>query len=117
MKIAQGKKVDHKKWVDANTDGYGSAVIRFAERWASLMEDELAKGFKLADFARQISHIADTEGISGFMYGAAVSFLSQTWEHGEDLRRWHNIDTQIGTEGEKANASGGVLNPAKLNIG
>jgi len=32
------------------------------------------------------------------------------------LRKWHNIKTQIGNEGEKANASGGVLNPALLNI-
>ncbi|MDA8315367.1 MAG: hypothetical protein M0010_09365 [Actinomycetota bacterium] len=46
--------------------------------------------------------------------GAAVSVLASCWVHGEELRRWHNLDTQIGTEGEKANASGGVLNPALL---
>lgn len=51
------------------------------------------------------------------MYGCAVSILSQVWIHGEELRRWHNLDSQIGTEGEKANESGGVLNPAVLNIG
>lgn len=65
------------------------------------------------------SHVysSHTEGITGFMYGCAVSALAHFWAHGEALRRWHNLDTQIGTEGEKANESGGVLNPALLNIG
>lgn len=32
------------------------------------------------------------------------------------LRRWHNKDIQLGTEGDAANESGGVLNPALLHI-
>ena len=48
-------------------------------------------------------------------YGA-VSTLSKVWEHGEELRRWSNLDLQIGNEGEKANESGGTLNPALLNV-
>jgi hypothetical protein len=39
------------------------------------------------------------------------------WKHGEALRLWHNLKTQIRDEGEKANESGGVLNPACLSIG
>jgi hypothetical protein len=50
------------------------------------------------------------------MYGCAVSTLSETWKFGEELRRWHNIDTQIHHEGEAANERGGVLNPAVLVI-
>lgn len=50
------------------------------------------------------------------MYGCAVSALAKFWVHGEQLRIWHNLDIQIGNEGEKANESGGVLNPALLNI-
>ena len=34
----------------------------------------------------------------------------------ERLRKWHNIDTQLGTEGEEANTGNGVLNPALLSI-
>ena len=49
------------------------------------------------------------------MYGAAVFVLATCWEHGEELRRWHNVVTQIGTEGEEANKNGGVLNPALLS--
>lgn len=115
----------------ANTDAYGAACINYAERWANLMEVQINKAplvgtndtFDAAvertikAHAKQTSHDADTEGITGFMYGAAVSILSLTWKHGEALRRWHNLDTQLGTEGERANESGGVLNPALLNIG
>ncbi len=54
---------------------------------------------------------------AGFMYGTAVSILSQTWKHGEQLRRWHNKETQIGNEGDIANEKGGTLNPALLTIG
>jgi deoxyribonuclease V len=49
--------------------------------------------------------------------GCAMSILSQVWVHGEQLRRWHNLKTQIRNEGEKANESGGVLNPALLSLG
>lgn len=104
-------------WFQNNTDPYGSAVIRYAQKWANAMEDEMAAGAELEDVAERTSHEADTEGITGFMYGAAVSVLATLWVHGERLRRWHNLDTQLGTEGEKANESGGVFNPALLNIG
>jgi hypothetical protein len=39
------------------------------------------------------------------------------YELDEELRRWHNLRTQIGDEGEKANEDGGVLNPALLRVG
>jgi hypothetical protein len=100
----------------ANTDPYGNAILTYAERWADLMEEHLANGEKLEDFAQKTSHEADIEGITGYMYGAAVASLSMVWENGEELRRWHNLKTQIGNEGEKANESGGVLNPALINI-
>lgn len=105
-----------QKTVAANTDGYGGAVIRYAELWARLMEGRMANGDTVEGCAEESSHIADDEGITGFMYGCAVSILSQVWVHGEDLRQWHNIKTQIKDEGEKANESGGVLNPALLCI-
>ena len=117
--ILSFKLKDEAGWklsVEKNQDGYGSGVIRFAARWANLMEAKMVKGAKLKDIADKCSHEADVEGITGFMYGAAVSILSQVWEHGEELRRWHNLSTQLGDEGEKANKSGGVLNPALLSV-
>jgi hypothetical protein len=105
-----------QKTLDANTDPYGRRCCTYAEDWANLMEARMAKGEKLEDVADPTSHEADTDGITGFMYGAAVSILSQVWEYGEQLRIWHNLKTQIGDEGERANRTGGVLNPALLNI-
>lgn len=107
-----------QKSIDANTDGYGGAVIRFAGDWARLMQMKIAQGDKLADIADECCSVADgPEGITGFMYGCAVGILSHVWIHGEELRRWHNLKTQIKDEGERANESGGVLNPALLSIG
>lgn len=97
-------------------DDYGECCLRYAARWANLMDVRIAAGEKLEDIANSTSHEADTEGITGFMYGAAVSMLASCWRYGETLRRWHNLKTQLGDEGETANKSGGVLNPALLNI-
>lgn len=106
-----------KKWADNNRDEYGSAAMRFAERWADLMEARMTEGAKLEDIAAECSREADTEGITAFMYGAAVCVLASSWEHGEALRRWHNLHEQLGNEGERANEKGTVLNPAMLSIG
>ena len=104
------------KCVKNNSDPYGSGVVRYAEAWAVEMEKQMTAGQTVERCAKAASHTAETEGITGFMYGCAVGILSKVWEHGESLRRWHNKETQIGTEGERANETGGVLNPALLNV-
>lgn len=105
------------KAVEVNDDPYGSCCIRYAARWANYMDREITGGKALKDIAQATSSAADLEGITGFMYGAAVSLLAQVWVHGDELRRWHNLKTQIGTEGERANETGSTLNPALLSIG
>jgi flagellin-like hook-associated protein FlgL len=94
---------------DKSPDGYCDGIVAYAEWWARLMQVEIANGKQLADIADAASHEADIEGITGFMYGAAVLILSKVWKHGEDLRRWHNLKTQIRNEGEIANESGGTF--------
>jgi hypothetical protein len=117
MKIRPGLESEYAVYVRNNTkNGYSKGVVDYMERWADLMEAELARGASLESIAQSTSHTADTEGITGFMYGCAVSALAHFWEHGETLRQWHNLKTQIGTEGERANKDGGVLNPAILTI-
>jgi hypothetical protein len=106
-----------RKACDANQDSYGGGVMTYAERWARLMEGRMVKGARIADIAKECSRLADVEGITGFMYGCAVGILAQVWIHGEALRLWHNLATQISDEGERANESGGVLNPALISIG
>lgn len=83
-----------KASVEKNQDPYDVCIMRYAERWANLMEDKLAQsGAPLSDIAGVASREAGTEGITGLMYGCAVSILSQFWKYGEELRRWHNLDT------------------------
>lgn len=106
MKVKDHKL--YKDWKAKNSDPYGACTFRYAEKWADLMEKEIQKGTNVKDMADRLSHEADTEGITGFMYGCAVSILSQCWEYGEELRKWHN--KEYGYEGE------GTVNPAMITI-
>ena len=107
-----------KMGLTKNQDPYGNAVYRFASEWATRMEQRLTDSpdAKISEIADECSREADTEGITGFMYGCAVSMLADIWVHGEELRRWHNLDVQIGTEGEQANEKGATLNPAIIQV-
>lgn len=100
-----------------SSDGYSKGVVDYAIAWAVAMQQAMRNGKKIADVAEELRDEVDYGGITGFMYGCAVSTLSQFWKYGEELRRWHNLDTQMGNEGEKANEEGAVLNPALLSIG
>lgn len=115
--LLEGKRDLWLEGLKNNPESYGRAVYRFASHWAFLMEHAIANGATVSDIARSACRDADNEGITGFMYGCAVSILSQCWEHGDELRRWHNIDVQFGSEGEDANDRGGVLNPALISFG
>lgn len=117
MKVRAGRQAAYQEWKNVNDDPYGAGIFRYAERWADLMEAAIDEGQDIADCAKATSLEADTDGITGFMYGASVKILASCWEHGEALRRWHNLDVQIGNEGEAANREGGVLNPAVLCLG
>lgn len=109
MTIKKGKEEDYMVCVETNSKNeYSRAVINFLESWADLMEERILNGEKICDMAEQTSNDADTEGITGFMYGCAVNILAQVWEHGEELRRWHN--EQYGYNGE------GTVNPAVVTI-
>ena len=109
MKIKDKEAYDRMK--SENKNGYGAVIIRYAEKWAKLMEEKMAQGKTIKDIAKDTSLEANTEDITCPMYVAAVSVLSVHWEFGEELRRWHNLDVQIGDEGEKANENGTVLRP------
>lgn len=78
--------------VDANPDAYGSAAIRYAEKWARIMEGGIARGATVAECAKDASHVADDEGITGHMQGFAGALLARAWVFGEELSRWHDAD-------------------------
>lgn len=117
MKFKENMGSEFELFRANNTDPYGAAVVTYCERWAELMETRLSAGETVAQCAKETSRDADPEGLTGFQYGCAVSVLAACWAHGEELRQWHNLDCQIGNEGEKANAEpGAVLNPALLTV-
>ena len=105
---------------NAKIDTYGGCVNFAAQMWADMMEAAIANGATVESCAKDCFHETDKRlgrfGLTGFQYGCAVSILSAVWERGEELRRWHNLDTQVGSEGVRANESGGVLNPALLVV-
>lgn len=105
-----------QEWCDNNTDPYGGEIIAYAKRWAESMEVRMESGATLEECAESTSHEADINGISGFMYGAAICVLASCWEHGESLRRWANSTVQLGNEGDEANEKGTILNPALLRM-
>lgn len=109
MKILEGKEQEYQDWKNNNQDGYGRGIFRYVEAWANMMEEKINNGEHIRDIADKTSFEADTEGITGFMYGAAVNILSQEWEYGEELRKWHNKEYDY--EGD------GIVNPAIITIG
>ena len=60
-------------------------------------------------YAENCSKQVDFMGITGAMYGMAVSILAKCWKHGEALRKWHN--KEWGHEDTE-----GVVNPAVFTI-
>ena len=102
------------EFVEKNKDPYGKAILIFANRWATLMEESMTNGFNsLTD--KQIENLSykasdEVGGITGFMYGASIATLKNTWKYGKELNKWHN--KQYGKE----NADG-TVNPAILTIG
>lgn len=92
-----------------NSDGYGSAVLDYAEAWAKLMQNEINNGKTVEDCYDYTQDGLGFFGITGFQFGAAVSILSQTWKYGEELRRVHN--KKYGVENKN-----GVVNPAVLSF-
>lgn len=105
---------NEENWIvcrQKNPDGYGKAILDYAERWARLMQLEMVKGKSVEAVAGETSFTADLEGVTGFMHGAAVATLVGCWKYGEDLRRWHNA--KYGVSADKP----GVVNPAVLVIG
>ena len=109
--IADKKK--QEEWENCKAinskDGYSNCVIYYTILWAQYMEYLIAKhDKKLSDVWDMSSHLADIYGITGFMYGCAVSILSSVWKYGEELRVQHN--SKYNHEGD------GVVNPAILTI-
>lgn len=113
MKIKSGKEQFYEDWYSKNGDFYGRGCFVYAERWAGLLENAIENSgsnpaIVIINNAERLSIEADTDGITGFMYGTAVRILSECWEYGDILRKWHNKEYNY--------AGDGVVNPAVITI-
>jgi hypothetical protein len=70
-------------------DALGTETVRYAERWARLMQLELSEGKTLAEVWDSASHDADFGAMSGSTHGAARNILIKTWVHGTELQQLH----------------------------
>ena len=118
MKFKEGLEEAYKKSIHMEPEGVGDTpginayvqgIIDYANNWANLMETCIENGESIESCADRTSHDADTDGITGNMYGNAVLLLSTYWEHGDTLKKWHN--SQYGRPDAE-----GVVNPAILTI-
>ena len=77
---------------DAQDDWLTAAVVKYADRWARLMQAVIDHtGASVAEVATWASHQADDVNNSisgGGLYGAA-SELSVWWIYGEELADWY----------------------------
>ena len=105
--VTEEKVEDLVKSLRANLDPYGAFVVGSTINVLAV----LATGADPKDAAKDVS-----DELTGFQMGAVASLVSQLAPRGEEFRRWWNLETQIGQEGERANEQSGVLNPALLNI-
>lgn len=118
MQINPGMEKDYEDYKAVNSqDFYSQAIVDYGEAWANLMEAEIAKGNKLEDIAQRTEREADTEGITGFMYGAAVSALRHFWIHGQELAVWHNKKYHSEDKAKQLADEGKTVNPAIISFG
>lgn len=107
-----------QKQVENNKDAYGKCCVDVAREVMRLL-DESTDTINTHDLICKANKNIGAGSITGFMAGAVASMVSQVSQchsRGEEFRRAWNTDTQLQDEGDKANESGGTLNPALLNV-
>ncbi len=107
-------KVVWQKWVDDNPDPYGKCAVDVARKAMEILDAE--EDFDVHELLSRADREIDSGGLTGFLAGCAAQAIAQVHSRGEEFRRKWNENYQIGNEGDKANESGGVLNPALLNV-
>ncbi len=101
FKIKEGREADYEELKNINSyDGMGIAIIQYAEKWGSMMEEKITSGKTVAEAAEATWMEADEWGITGAMYICSVSALAEYWEYGEELREWHESKYSFDTKEE-----------------
>lgn len=86
-----------------NTDSYSKRCVDYARDWGRLMQVQLSRGKTIAQCADKMGTLADHDGITGFMYGAAASILCTCWARGDALSAWRDSEKHKQKEGNDGN--------------
>lgn len=82
---------DQSEWdriTEVNSkDFYSARCVSYAVDWGRLMQFQIADGQTVAQCQEKCSHLADVDGITGFMHGAAKQMLCRLWKHGAELAK------------------------------
>lgn len=79
-------------WENAKTcnpTGLGADIMKYADRWARLMQRQIDEGKAVKEVAEQTGREAGWPSIIQLVPLAAVEILVDCWEHGEALKDWY----------------------------
>ncbi|MDR1071744.1 MAG: hypothetical protein LBL21_03835 [Rickettsiales bacterium] len=79
----------YQEWRGECKNYYQTSIFNYADKWARLMQKEMADGKKLSKkLADEASHRADTtDVITGSQYNRAKQLLISCWKFGPELGR------------------------------
>lgn len=83
--IEINNKDKYLEFKSLQTDSYSARIMIYAEDWARLMQKSIIDGKLSEDIIDKTSHLADYDGITGFMYSAAKRTLKEFWVYGHIL--------------------------------
>lgn len=87
LRIRFDRREEFGTFVKVNSsDSYSFGVVRFVIAWMIFMEKEIGDGDPseiIPKVYEKYASEADTDGITGFMYEAAVHFISDLWQYGD----------------------------------
>ena len=106
MKIKSGKESEYAAYKERNShDGYSKAIVTWGEDLTRILESKLEEGKELesciADAVRQSDN-----GYTGFMYDCMISAVTEFWEHGSTILRWHNRKYKPAEEADELSKEG-----------
>ena len=78
-------------WNDLINIGYTVEIIKFAQKWAQHMQEELKKGNIIHDIAEKSAcKVAKGKDIPVYMHYCAMVILSDVWKYGDELQSWYS---------------------------
>lgn len=97
------------KLADSQQDAAEMQALRFAARWANLMETAIADGARLEDIGNETCLQAAMGGLDWVYFSWAVFRIASAWVHGTEFAAWRN--SLLRPDVEAIRRADPVLNP------